>query len=151
MKIMLWGITVLLLASGCSAIDASNHEDYGTSAPASLYIHTEENVAPGDAVPVQIHVLQNEQPYSVQGDVSLTVYDAEQEKIETKRADSSGEGVYTASVRVPDDGVYTFEAELKEHKSELQTAKQVGVGDLTSEEQEMLGGGHESGHSSTHH
>ncbi|MDX6152654.1 hypothetical protein [Marinococcus sp. PL1-022] len=151
MKIMFIGIAVLLLVSGCSTLDASNHEDYGTASPPAMYIHPDQSLEPQEEEEVQIHVLQNEQPYALEDEVTLTVYHKDREQMQKMTAEAVREGVYTATIRVPDDGVYTLEAAAGQNEAGLRTAKQIGIGELTSDEQSMLADEEAMNHDHSHH
>lgn len=128
MKMRFVGLGVVLLVSGCSTLDASNHEDYGTASPPTMYIHPDQNLEPQEEEEVQIHVLQNEQPYAVEDNVTLTVYQAAQEQVQTKTAETVREGVYTVTIRVPDDGVTRWKLQPAKRKQRCRQQNRLASG-----------------------
>ncbi|MFD2706280.1 hypothetical protein [Salibacterium lacus] len=147
----MWIPALLLLLGACSSLDVNNHNEYNDRKPVSAFIHTDGALAAGALEPVQIHVLQNGEPYKIQEDIKLTLSSFEKVTIETTSMDPQEDSTPETFIEFPEDGLYRLRADIPVKEHNLQVTKRIGVGNLTQREQQKLNAKQHSTPAGGHH
>ncbi|SFQ12986.1 hypothetical protein [Salibacterium halotolerans] len=142
---------LFLLLGACSSLDVNNHADYNNQTPVSAFIHTDKPIAAGGPEPVQVHVLQNGEPYEIQENIAITLSSSEKGTIETTAIEPQEDGTPETSVEFPEDGLYRLRADIPVNEHSLQVTKRIGVGNLSEREQQILNADQHSTSAGGHH